>query len=179
MLNILFPRACNNLALRYAFPFILSHIFLWRKIVLRRYVNHITMVRAAHLFLRTEISCLEVDICDPNASCQQDDPLAKCVCNPGYEGDGTTCSPIGASVILTFFFINFYFSVNIRARRAIRIYAAQANADAIPCLDLSIATIFSLRIHIAFFASAALPYKSRKARSWSGHDRGSSRFALQ
>ncbi|XP_050461827.1 nidogen isoform X2 [Cataglyphis hispanica] len=43
---------------------------------------------------KTEISCLEVDICDPNASCQHEEPLAKCVCNPGYEGDGTTCSPI-------------------------------------------------------------------------------------
>ncbi|EZA61094.1 nidogen-2 isoform X1 [Ooceraea biroi] len=44
--------------------------------------------------IKTEISCLEVDICDPNASCQHEEPLAKCVCNPGYEGDGTTCSPI-------------------------------------------------------------------------------------
>ncbi|KAG7213656.1 hypothetical protein KM043_002901 [Ampulex compressa] len=43
---------------------------------------------------KTEVSCLQVDICDPNASCQQEEPLAKCVCNPGYEGDGTTCSPI-------------------------------------------------------------------------------------
>ncbi|XP_076672085.1 nidogen isoform X2 [Andrena cerasifolii] len=43
---------------------------------------------------KTEVSCLEVDICDPNASCQHEEPLAKCVCNPGYEGDGTTCSPI-------------------------------------------------------------------------------------
>lgn len=37
---------------------------------------------------------MEVDICDPNASCQHEEPIAKCVCNPGYEGDGTTCSPI-------------------------------------------------------------------------------------
>ncbi|XP_017755220.1 PREDICTED: nidogen-2 isoform X3 [Eufriesea mexicana] len=43
---------------------------------------------------KTEVSCLDVDICDPNASCQQDESLAKCVCNPGFEGDGTTCSPI-------------------------------------------------------------------------------------
>ncbi|XP_017878833.1 nidogen-1 isoform X2 [Ceratina calcarata] len=43
---------------------------------------------------RTEVSCLEVDICDPNASCQQEESLAKCVCNPGFEGDGTTCSQI-------------------------------------------------------------------------------------
>ncbi|XP_017793749.1 PREDICTED: nidogen-2 [Habropoda laboriosa] len=43
---------------------------------------------------KTEVSCLDVDICDPNASCQQEESLAKCVCNPGYEGDGTTCSPI-------------------------------------------------------------------------------------
>ncbi|XP_078048205.1 nidogen isoform X4 [Augochlora pura] len=43
---------------------------------------------------KTEVSCMEVDICDPKASCQSEEPLAKCVCNPGYEGDGTTCSPI-------------------------------------------------------------------------------------
>ncbi|CAK9821012.1 Ndg [Anthophora plagiata] len=43
---------------------------------------------------RKEVSCLEVDICDPNASCQQEESLAKCVCNPGYEGDGTTCISI-------------------------------------------------------------------------------------
>ncbi|XP_031781812.1 nidogen isoform X2 [Nasonia vitripennis] len=42
---------------------------------------------------KSEISCLDVDICDPNASCRQDDPIAKCVCNTGYKGDGTTCSP--------------------------------------------------------------------------------------
>ncbi|XP_031368253.1 nidogen isoform X4 [Apis dorsata] len=46
--------------------------------------------------IKTEVSCLEVDICDPNASCQQEESLAKCVCNPGFEGDGTTCSPIDA-----------------------------------------------------------------------------------
>lgn len=45
--------------------------------------------------LNAEVSCLEVDICDPNASCQQEESLAKCVCNPGFEGDGTMCSPIG------------------------------------------------------------------------------------
>lgn len=44
--------------------------------------------------IKTEVSCLEVDICDPNASCQQEESLAKCVCNPGFEGDGTMCSPI-------------------------------------------------------------------------------------
>ncbi|XP_076380704.1 nidogen isoform X1 [Megalopta genalis] len=43
---------------------------------------------------KTEVSCMEVDICDPKASCQSEEPLAKCVCNPGYDGDGTTCSPI-------------------------------------------------------------------------------------
>lgn len=75
---------------------------------MRRYVNNNKTVRS-FLLLRAEISCLEVDICDPNASCQHEEPLAKCVCNPGYEGDGTTCSPIGAFIILIFFF-NFCFS---------------------------------------------------------------------
>ncbi|KAJ8676735.1 hypothetical protein QAD02_012522, partial [Eretmocerus hayati] len=42
---------------------------------------------------KTEISCLDVDICDPNASCRQDDPIARCVCNSGYRGDGITCTP--------------------------------------------------------------------------------------
>ncbi|KAK0096570.1 hypothetical protein PV326_005114 [Microctonus aethiopoides] len=44
--------------------------------------------------LKTDVSCLEVDICDPNASCRPDEPIAKCVCNPGFEGDGTRCNPI-------------------------------------------------------------------------------------
>ncbi|XP_011690826.1 PREDICTED: nidogen-2 isoform X2 [Wasmannia auropunctata] len=44
---------------------------------------------------KTEVSCLEVDICDLNASCQQqNEEDARCVCNPGYDGDGTTCSRI-------------------------------------------------------------------------------------
>ncbi|XP_076174255.1 nidogen isoform X2 [Ptiloglossa arizonensis] len=43
---------------------------------------------------RTEVSCLDVDICDPNASCQYEEPVAKCVCNPGFKGHGTTCKPI-------------------------------------------------------------------------------------
>ncbi|XP_012258472.2 nidogen isoform X1 [Athalia rosae] len=46
---------------------------------------------------KTEITCLEVDICDPNAACRQEEPTgAKCVCNPGFEGDGSTCTPIDA-----------------------------------------------------------------------------------
>ncbi|XP_057336522.1 nidogen-like isoform X4 [Microplitis mediator] len=40
------------------------------------------------------VSCLDIDICDPNASCRPDEPVAKCVCNPGYEGDGSTCTLI-------------------------------------------------------------------------------------
>ncbi|XP_076766279.1 nidogen [Xylocopa sonorina] len=44
--------------------------------------------------VKTEVSCFNVDICDPNASCQQEESQAKCVCNPGFEGDGTTCAPI-------------------------------------------------------------------------------------
>ncbi|XP_011879579.1 PREDICTED: nidogen-2 isoform X3 [Vollenhovia emeryi] len=43
---------------------------------------------------KTEVSCLDVDICDLNASCQYEEPTARCVCNPGYVGDGTTCSRI-------------------------------------------------------------------------------------
>ena len=54
-----------------------------------------------------EVSCLEVDICDPNASCQQEEALAKCVCNPGYEGDGTTCSPIGHIFFFRFLYHTF------------------------------------------------------------------------
>lgn len=52
-------------------------------------------IHCSRVLLNAEVSCLEVDICDPNASCQQEESLAKCVCNPGFEGDGTTCSPIG------------------------------------------------------------------------------------
>ncbi|XP_012271445.1 nidogen-2 isoform X2 [Orussus abietinus] len=43
---------------------------------------------------RMEVSCLDIDICDPNASCRHEEPSAKCVCNPGYEGDGMSCHPI-------------------------------------------------------------------------------------
>lgn len=59
----------------------------------------------------TEVSCLEVDICDPNASCQQEESLAKCVCNPGFEGDGTTCSAIGHITFHIFFSIFFNSSI--------------------------------------------------------------------
>ncbi|XP_057336518.1 nidogen-like isoform X1 [Microplitis mediator] len=44
--------------------------------------------------VKTDVSCLDIDICDPNASCRPDEPVAKCVCNPGYEGDGSTCTLI-------------------------------------------------------------------------------------
>lgn len=60
--------------------------------------------------LNAEVSCLEVDICDPNASCQQEESLAKCVCNPGFEGDGTTCSPIGHISYLSYLFFSSRYS---------------------------------------------------------------------
>ncbi|XP_043266975.1 nidogen isoform X2 [Venturia canescens] len=44
--------------------------------------------------VKSEVSCLDVDICDPNASCRPVDTGAKCVCDSGYEGDGTICNPI-------------------------------------------------------------------------------------
>lgn len=50
---------------------------------------------------QTEVSCLDVDICDPNASCRSDEVPASCVCNPGYVGDGTICNPIGAFISST------------------------------------------------------------------------------
>ena len=53
-------------------------------------------------FYQTEVSCLDIDICDPNASCRQDEPIAKCICNSGFKGDGTTCTPNGALFILFF-----------------------------------------------------------------------------
>lgn len=42
-----------------------------------------------------DVSCLEANNCGPNASCHPDGSTARCVCNPGYEGNGLTCSPIG------------------------------------------------------------------------------------
>ncbi|XP_034945839.1 nidogen isoform X2 [Chelonus insularis] len=41
--------------------------------------------------VKVDVSCLEIDICDPNAWCRSDEPIARCVCNPGYEGDGLSC----------------------------------------------------------------------------------------
>jgi len=67
------------------------------------------------LLLHTEVSCLEVDICDLNASCQYEEPIARCVCNPGYIGEGTTCSRIGAFTVYTFFF-NFSFIAHVARR---------------------------------------------------------------
>lgn len=116
------------------------------------------MVRLVHLFLRTEISCLEVDICDPNASCQHEEPLAKCVCNPGYEGDGTTCSPIGASVIFIFFF-SIFVSPTVR----ICLLRASTNAGTISFLR---SRRSSARIHIASFCIQAHYHINRK-----NHDR--------
>jgi len=33
-------------------------------------------------------------VCDPNATCVETGAEPACVCNPGYEGDGFTCTPI-------------------------------------------------------------------------------------
>ena len=32
------------------------------------------------------------DNCDANADCDNDDGGFACICNPGYSGDGQTCS---------------------------------------------------------------------------------------
>lgn len=68
------------------------------------YARRNARIHYSRVVLNAEVSCLEVDICDPNASCQQEESLAKCVCNPGFEGDGTTCSPIGHISYLSYFF---------------------------------------------------------------------------
>nr|XP_045605047.1 nidogen-like isoform X1 [Procambarus clarkii]XP_045605056.1 nidogen-like isoform X1 [Procambarus clarkii] len=42
--------------------------------------------------------CVDDDICSPYADCQYDDAVRsfRCVCFPGYSGDGETCNPIAA-----------------------------------------------------------------------------------
>lgn len=50
-------------------------------------------------FVGAELSCDVVNICDFNAQCQYDFDLGEhqCVCNPGYDGDGKTCSDVRES----------------------------------------------------------------------------------
>lgn len=43
-----------------------------------------------------EISCERTNICDMHATCQVGEGgHSMCVCNNGYEGDGTTCTQTG------------------------------------------------------------------------------------
>lgn len=129
---------------------------------MRRYVDRITMVRLVHLFLRTEISCLEVDICDPNASCQHEEPLAKCVCNPGYEGDGTTCSPIGASVILTLFFFFFFLSIFYLAPISRASFRVSTDTRSLSSIFFDLLRSSATHTYCLLCTEPALPYKSRK-----------------
>ena len=40
-----------------------------------------------------------VDSCSPNATCDDNTGLVLCSCNPGYEGDGATCTDVDACVV--------------------------------------------------------------------------------
>lgn len=49
-------------------------------------------------FNLTDLSCNEsADYCHYNATCIHDDKSDRyiCICKDGFEGDGTTCYPIG------------------------------------------------------------------------------------
>jgi hypothetical protein len=48
---------------------------------------------------QSTVSCTQVNNCDSHATCLYDESLgkSKCVCNPGYQGDGFNCTITGCS----------------------------------------------------------------------------------
>lgn len=70
----------------------------------------------------SEISCLRNDICDPHATCKEDERTgrARCVCNKHYAGDGTHCDYAGIHLNLNYFtkfttsIVRFFKSTNDR-----------------------------------------------------------------
>lgn len=56
----------------------------------------------------TDVSCLQVDICDIHATCTYNEAKGKaiCICNPGYQGDGILCTPTGIYIYPIHFVTN-------------------------------------------------------------------------